>query len=503
MDTSSCHSPIRQLPPEILVEIVRHSVLQETRLRDLARLSLVCKRWSIVIGDAAVLWGTINAAEGLSAVRKALEMAKGTPLDISFDEITANITRKDFFESIGERIAQWRSFVLDFTSGDWKFNLKDLKNGEAPNLKTLHLSGGRGAEKSGDVITLFGGQSGLPKLMHVTLVNIPINLAPLQLCGLRSLNLEETWAISSTDIMNIIINSPNIESMCLRWLESLAGEVPSKQVFSRPGSFGNPSIQLPSLLHLSLEYIPVSFLNLLLSTIAAPQLQKFEVDCELKEPRDAQLLLAGLHHHIPIMTRLVANAQTFKVEVSFVAYYHIQIGGLDITLSMEELPFRHSQETLDWVFTHLGKPVKDIAFHLYVDDGDFKLAHLEWLARRITVIRLMLYSDAYTGTDLEKIIPFLSQPTSSAPVTWLFPQVEILETNLGWENGYADIVEMIRSRHSAEDGKDGVAAPVPFREIWLSFGRYRSPPPVNMEFLQEVQKVAKGADVYWEDEKLT
>ncbi|KIO26610.1 hypothetical protein M407DRAFT_24057 [Tulasnella calospora MUT 4182] len=504
INANNCDPPVHRLPPEILVEIVHHSIEPGTCLRDLIRLTLVCKRWNIIVEGAAVLWGNIDADEGPSAIRKALEMAKDTPLDITFNEATADIMREDFFKSIGERIAQWRSFAVALRFRHWRFVLEDLKNGEAPKLETLCLSGRRGLEGSGDAITLFGGRSGPPKLRDVTLAYIPINLASLQLSGLRSLTLERTRGISSTDIINIITGSPNIESIRLQRLEFLDAEAPSQQVFSRPASFGNPSIQLPSLLYLSLDDIPASFLSLLLSSIVVPQLQTFRVDCELEEPGDAQLLLAGLHHHTPIMARLVANAQIFEINVSFLACYHIIIGGLDITLLLDDLPCHHSQETLDWVFTHLGKPVEDIPFHLFLDDWEPELAHLEWLARRITPTKLTVYSHPYYGTDPEKIIPSLSRPTSSTPVTWLFPRVEIIKTNLVWENGNADIVEMIRSRHSAKDGKDGVAAPVPFREIWLSFGGKGSckSSPLTLEFLQEVQRVANGADVYWEKEKL-
>ncbi|KIO26612.1 hypothetical protein M407DRAFT_199341 [Tulasnella calospora MUT 4182] len=166
-----------------------------------------------------------------------------------------------------------------------------------------------------------------------------------------------------------------------------------------------------------------------------------------------------------MMARLVANAQTFKIDVSSIARHQIMIGGLDITLRLDNLPPGHSQETLDWVFTRLGKPVEDIAFHLYLDSWRPELAHLEWLARRLTVTKLTVRNNPYCSTAPPKIIPSLSRPTASTPVTWLLPQVEIIETNLVWENGNADIVEMIRSRHSAEDGKDGVAAPVPFHGV--------------------------------------
>ncbi|KAG8905037.1 hypothetical protein FRC00_013517, partial [Tulasnella sp. 408] len=75
--------------------------------------------------------------------------------------------------------------------------------------------------------------------------------------------------------------------------------------------------------------------------------------------------------------------------------------------------------------------------------------------------------------------------------------MEILSVNEVPQNGDNNIVEMIKNRHSAEDGKDGLAGPKPFREIWLSCGGGSgadAPDHVNMEFLEEVHRVGNGAD---------
>ncbi|KAG8921065.1 hypothetical protein FRC00_009190, partial [Tulasnella sp. 408] len=475
-----------------------------TYLRDLVRLTLVCKRWRWIVEDSAVLWTKIDATVGRSAVRRALELAGDTLLDITFNEINVETTRGDFFQLVGERIAHWRSFVVVLTLWNWLFALDDIKKEKAPNLERLQLSGADGAGHGGIVVTLFGGQSAPPKLKDVTLANIKINLASLRLGGLRSLTLEQTSGMSSTDIMDIILGSPGIEFLCLSCLESLTGQVPSQQALSLRDSFGNPSIQLTSLLHLSLDHIPMLFLEFLLSSIIAPQLETLEVNCESLRPQAVQPLLASLQHHVPTVTRLLADPRSSQITVTYLACYQFIIGGLNLTLDMDKLSSDSCRETLEWVFNHLGAPVEDLSFHLLLDDWHPDPSHLEWLTRRITVTRLTLYNDPYYNTDLGEIIPLLSRPTTSAPTTWILPQVEVFETNLIWEEGNDGIVEMINDRHSAEDGKDGVAAPVPFREIWLSFGGQgpHNPPSMNMEFLQIVQAVANGADVYWEKEKL-
>ncbi|KAG8920586.1 hypothetical protein FRC01_000686, partial [Tulasnella sp. 417] len=496
---------IQHVPPEILLEVVCYYAQPRTYLRDLVGLTLVCRWWRIIIEGAAFLWGTINAAEGTSVVRTALQKAKDTLLDLTFDEHTANTTREVFFKLVGERIGRWRSFVVILRSGHWGFVLEDIKKDNAPNLETLQLSGGTGGERGDDMVTLLGGLSGPPGLKDLTLAHIQINIAPLQLGGLRSLTLEETLVMSSAEMVDIIMGSPEIKSIRLHSLEFWEDEVPSQQAFSHPDGSGNPSTQLASLIHLSLHDIPYSFLNRLLLAIDAPQLQTLEVGCAPQEPQAAQLLLEGLHHHRPTLARLTADAQTCTLTFPYRGNYKIIIGGLRIMLDMYELPVDHSQETIDRLFSHLGTPVKDLPFHLELLNWESDVSHLEWLAHRITVTSLNIYSHPRWITGLKRLLGSLSQPTVSDPVIWLFPQVEVIKANLFWlDDEGPDFVTMIKNRHSAKE-EEGVTAPKSFREVWVSGAQSKyiaSSPSIVREVVEEVRRVANDADVYWEQKKL-
>lgn len=498
--------PIHRLPPEILVEIVRHYIQRDTTLRDLVRLTHVCQRWSIIVQDAPVLWTTINAADGPSAFHKAMQTAKDALLDLTFDDTTAKVSLEIFLKSVGERIGQWRTLVVKQRGpAEWGLIIEALQKGTPPNLEALDLSGG------GNMVSLFGGNPAPPRLKEISLSSISINLASLQLGGLRSLAIFYTTGISATDILNVIRGSPIIESIGLYYLESLTGVLPSHEAFSHLGAFDNPSIQLASLqlasfIHLTLDNIAMPFFKSLLSAIAAPRLDTLEISCELENVSDAQLFLEGLRCQLPTLARLTTDAQDIKFRLLAYAY-QIVIGRLDVRLRMHELPVNSLEETWDWVYNHLGRPLKDLPAHLDVNDWEPAVPSLlEWLTHRLAVTKLSLYNDPYYGRRvLDPIIPLFSRPTTSTPATWLFPQVEILETNLVQSNGNDDLVEMIKNRHSAEDGRYGIAAPKPFREIWLAFGdplSPDSPDPMNVEFLKEVQTVANGADVYWEEKKM-
>ncbi|KAG8964023.1 hypothetical protein FRC00_004051 [Tulasnella sp. 408] len=500
-----CDPPIHRLPPEILVEVVRNYVQRDTSIRDLIRLTLVCKRWSNIVQDAPSLWTTINAAEGPSAVRKAMQVTKDALLDLRFDYSTTQMDKGAFFKAIGEQSGRCRTLVVCLDRALWDSFFVELQKGTPSSLEVLHLSSLSMADLSIDAVSVVRGNWPLPRLKEIFLVNIPINLASLQLSGLRSLIVTSAPGTSGTDLINIIRGSPAIECICLDVLEPLNGIPPLHEAFSHP--VGNPSIQLASLVQLSLCDIVMPFLKFLLSAIATPRLETLNINCELSNVSDAQLLLDGLHQQLSTLARLTTDAQNFKFVPSSWGAYQIAIGGLYLRFLTEDLPLKALEETWDWVFNHLGKPLKDLPAHLHIDDWEPEIsARLEWLNHRLTVTKLSIQTDPYSGgAALDPLIPLFSRPTTSTPATWLFPQAEILETNLVQINGNDDLVEMVKNRHSAADGKNGLAAPKPFREIWLAFGGklgVDSPDPMNMEFLRKVEEVASGADVYWEKKKL-
>ncbi|KAG8964024.1 hypothetical protein FRC00_004052 [Tulasnella sp. 408] len=500
-----CDPPVHRLPPEIFLEVVCNYIQRDTRIRDLIRLTLVCKRWSIIVQDAPILWTKINADEGPLAVRKAMQVTKDALLDLIFNHTTARMDKVAFVKSVGDQFGRWRTLVIRLDKPDWDLIFEELQKGTPSSLEALHLSSLSMADMSIDAVSVVRGNWPLPRLKEIFLLNIPIDLASLQLSGLRSLTLSSTPGASGTDIINVIRGSPAIESISLECLESFTRMPPLQEAFSHP--VGNPSIQLASLVHLSLYNIAMPFQTFLLSAIATPRLMTLRITCDIPNVSDAQLLFDGLRHQLSTLARLTTDAENFEFVLSSWGVYQIDIGAVNLRLWMEELPVNAIEETWDWIFNHLGKPLKDLPAHMDVNDWEPEIpALLEWLTHRLTVTRLRIQTDPYYGRAvLEPIIPMFSRPTTSTPVTWLFPQVEILETNLVQTKGNDDLVEMFKNRHSAEDGKDGVAAPKPFREIWLTFGGKSGlgePDPVNMQFLRKVQTAASGADVYWEGKKL-
>lgn len=499
---------IHTLPPEIIVEIVHLCIQSPRPLQDLIRLALVCRRWCMISEGTAFLWSTIDAAEPSGLVRKALRMAKDAPLNLTFNEATAKMNQEDFFKSIGEKVALWRSLVVHLESRSGDFALSDLETTAPPNLEILHLALEYRAWDSRDTIDLFGGNSISSRLKELSLACIPIRLASLRFGGLKSLTLVAIPAISSSDILKVLVGSPLLETVRLQELDPLIVPIALNPGLASIVHPDDESIQLASLSHLSLKYLDVPFLNFLFSIIAVPQLRSLCIICEEQDIPLEQLLSVGRRHLTPILPLITSDTPTFTITISYFGYYQIHIGGLDLTFYMDTPVMDHFQNTLNWISNHLGRALQDIPLHLQLDSLPPDPTYLQLLTDRTTVNKLTLRCDPYGGPDGAKnIIPFLSRPMPPPSAAWLVPHAEILYTNIVNEHGNPDIVDMIEKRNSADVGLDGggTVAPRPFREVWLAYGGEWSPNRrrPNIEFLREVQRAARGALVYWEQEKWT
>ncbi|KAG8938624.1 hypothetical protein FRC04_008141 [Tulasnella sp. 424] len=500
-DNSSKDAPLHaRLPLEVFHAILYLCVGSPTPVRDLVTLQLVCRSWHDIIASASFLWGTINAAEGSPAVHKALQMAKDALLDVAFLQSCNKVDQTEFFKLAGEKIDQWRSLLV--SSEMWESALVDLQTQKPPRLERLHVVAGLFEPLSNEEIDFFGGEP-CPGLKDVCLVRIPFHPARLHLSGLKSLSLQGVLSISPSDVITLITESPELETLDLIQLRDTQLP-PAKPTADQSDLTSNLPIHLSHLITLSLRHISLPFINFLLSTIAVPRLRFFEV--HLARNADPQLAAVSTNRLGPILRSITANAQMCEVTLITPDYYIIHVGGLKITIWFQALPLPMEgfQKTVDWLSGHLKTPLLDLPLHLRLKNCQPEPFYLEWFTFHANVTKLTLYRDAWLSTNaLEAIIPFLGHPS---PSTWLLPGLEVFHTNFVETNGNPDIVDMLERRHvpSMESSEAEVdhALPKRFREIWLAYGGRDDPrPPPDMEFMSKVVRVAEGADVYWEGKK--
>ncbi|KAG8964027.1 hypothetical protein FRC00_004055 [Tulasnella sp. 408] len=494
--------PIHErLPPEIFLAILHLCVRPTQPVTDLVTLQRVCRSWHDIIADASFLWGTINAVEGLPAVRKALQMAKNSPLDLIFDESGNEMDQAEFFSLAGGRVSQWRSLVID--SDEWESGLAELRKHKPEKLERLHVITESDDIPKGREIVLFGGGSAAG-LKDFALQNAPIRLAPLQLSGLKALHLEGILPKSTTEIITPIIESPSLEILHLSRMDSVV-------LFAQPATdqlniVANSPIHLPLLTNLCLVALPLPFLNLLLSLLVVPNLRRLNVGWLLDEHPEAQFSAVGIDRLRPTLNSIAASSQVYEVYISSWGRYKIRVGELTVTF-FTRFSIDHFQETFNWVSRHLDIELADLPLHLQMNNFYPDPLVLEWFTRGTNVTELTLTTHRYFGPKLELIIPILGQQRSPPAPIWLVPQVQVFSTNLVNDCSRLNIVEMIEKRHSASDRQSPEldrALPKRLREIRLAYGgREYTPPPPDEDFLSQVVRVAKGADVYWEGKKWT
>ncbi|KAG8985671.1 hypothetical protein FRB90_004509 [Tulasnella sp. 427] len=500
-DTRAYNSSIYRLPQELFVDIFIKVLEPETRLQDLIRLAQVCRVWRLILVDAEFLWATINGIEGNPAVSIALERAGRAPLFLEYRETHRTVKGdvKTFLQLAAERATQMKSIVVELQARSWSWDdvLGDLQRKPMPRLEVLHLRGVHWMETE-EEITLFGSDSAPAGLQNVTLGNIAMNFASLHLNGLKSLDLHQVPDITSVCLMSILVESPCIETVTLSDLSSLTGWPPSN-----PDQHQYSNILLAHLRNLVVYDLPTSFLNLLFSSIKMPELHTLELTHDIRRQTASQVLSISMGHQLSTLAAITSNIQNYKLTLCSKSYCRIKVGGLDVTLYIDAFSMDHFLECFDWLSKLVSTPLKDLPLELDLDDLEPDPFYLEWFTRQMIVTKLTVYSEPYFG-DALLIIPFLGRPTVNTPVTWLVPQVEVFQANILKDDGYYDIVEMLRRRYSSHE-HPGLAAPRPFREIRLSFGEKGGwePPDlnVNLKFLTDVAQIARGADVYWEDQK--
>lgn len=490
-----------RLPLEIFLTIIHFCAGTDLPIKDLVTLQRVCRSWHNIIAGASFLWGTINPVEGSPAVRKALHMAKNSPLDLKFQEFRSGMHQNEFFSLAGERVDRWRSLVIE--SEEWESGLAELRARKPQKLEKLHLIVDDDIPSRKKEMVLFGGGPAVG-LKDFRLTKVPIHLASLQLSGLKALHLEEIPSVSATEIITTISQSPSLEILHLSRLIGLA--LPVQSTTGQPNHMFNSHIRLPFLITLYLVALPPLFLNHLLPVLVVPHLRRFDVGCKLDERPVAQFLAVGMQHLCPTLKSITAHCQTYEVVLSASGHYDIRVGELTLTLTFATpLSLDHFQETFNWLSSHLDIGLTDLPLHLTLLSCNPDPSLLEWFTLRANVTQLSLYRRRTRDlkSELDPIIPFLGRPTSPPSSIWLLPHVQVFHTNLVGHGGNPEIVEMIENRHSAACGLDRVL-PRRFREIRLAFGvmQYR-PPPINEKFLSGVVRAAEGADVYWQGEKFT
>ncbi|KIO28513.1 hypothetical protein M407DRAFT_230144 [Tulasnella calospora MUT 4182] len=167
---------------------------------------------------------------------------------------------------------------------------------------------------------------------------------------------------------------------------------------------------------------------------------------------------------------------------------------------------RQVEETLDWVFGHLGERLKDLPTSLVTGELDMHANLVLWLGTNLRVTNLELQTGVRFSQP-RRMIPPLSRLVASMSNQWALPDPELVDANVLDEAGKWEILEMVEARHSfiraqEDQGRRDVSLKH-FKEIKLygggnCFSKEQAP---NAEFLSAIEKVGRGAEIWWEGVK--
>ncbi|KIO18185.1 hypothetical protein M407DRAFT_32154 [Tulasnella calospora MUT 4182] len=492
---------VQRLSEDLFIDIVQRYVDPRLPIRDLIRLILVCRQWRRTIEGTPSLWCHITGNETLPYLRKGLQMSKQSHLDVYYHEMTSWIGAQVFLEEIGPHIAHWKSLVAVFTTAN--FPLAELEIKSAPVLERLHLVN-KYWRRWGAPITLFGGAPAPPTLKDVRITGLPITLRPLRMVEMRRFKLGAHPSATTTVITRVLRDSPN-----LHWIE-LSNIKDQNDLTLTEGT-----IRLPFLKHLRIFAIPQPMALQILSNVSAPSLHELRLRLSNTEnPRTT--ILPALTPLIPAMRSIASGALTTDLNFNG-PLYGIRIGELGLCFRSNvtnsdagEL----AKDLFDWLVSQLGGHLMDIPATLSLENCPASPLYADWLGTRVNVTKLRLWHEPLSipRHPFNGVLPSLSKPNASSSTGWLLPHVEIFETNLTWDGGNWDLVDMIGARRSAAtcnshwqlDEQTPTVSLKCFREIQLSYGgkepnRDQHP---GIEFMRAVQNAAGDANIYWSGVKL-
>ncbi|KAG8947191.1 hypothetical protein FRC04_010914 [Tulasnella sp. 424] len=153
--------------------------------------------------------------------------------------------------------------------------------------------------------------SAFPKLRRLETEGFPCKLSPqgLQLHKVLSLNLVDVVNVSAEQLLDVLRNSPYLESLEL-----------GRSPITCPVQPASTQIHLPYLTTLHLVFMPIPVSNFFLSTINAPNCSELSISSDFTELPDRDvvkscLFTSSTNHFTPVLQTLLARGRRKNIDV--------------------------------------------------------------------------------------------------------------------------------------------------------------------------------------------
>ncbi|KAG9013426.1 hypothetical protein FRB90_006072 [Tulasnella sp. 427] len=323
----------------------------------------VCKRWYLVLQNAACVWSQVNATDGYELVITALERSRSTLIDVELDRKHACLSDSLFFELVLEYSERWKSLVAVHAPREtsWLNFLKGLQGRFSSNLETLILRGGCLPHLStpvGGGSPLFAGDPAPRTLKHVSLSVVPLTFGILRLTGLRSLILEDITSPTLGDIVNVLVGSPELEAFTLHSWHGFRRTAILDSLERQISQYNIPTLHLECLTSLKLTTVPSNFVKRLLSQLFAPKLRYLTVvEYDWPEPL-APVDLYPMVRYPCLLTDSPSYSITFGRSYPYApsdprtsgpSYYQVNLGGLEVVCLIHPAKGSEFDQAANWI----------------------------------------------------------------------------------------------------------------------------------------------------------
>ncbi|KAG8937706.1 hypothetical protein FRC00_001959 [Tulasnella sp. 408] len=439
---------------------------------------------------SALLWTDISAQSGKTYIRRVLELSKPSAIDLDYPAYTKAQTNLEKFIAVaGPHIARWRSLTIavKFHPQSWEKALAPLITVQAPILESLELCWvGTSNAALPNPITLFGGASAPSTFKRLTLHGVQVAVETLNLSGLISLKLGRVANISTLQLLDIIRNSPWLETLSLWEVTSIGSQ-----------SSAIPPIELPKLDSLTLYLLDAGGENFILSTIRIPNRGRLYICNDLQGDNVQSTLFTPTIAHILHTTSFTADPKSPDIEVEvrdgdfcFIRFREME---LELYMNVED----QMQGILGWLAEMLGSEAAGCSVRLMIDPSDVDVD--VDLDRLIAVPSPLFFKELSApgqlfGLFLQAFCDTTLQPAEPGSSNWPLLQMESLTIDFDTTESQEEFISMLRSCHGEpSDEAESRWQAMNLKSVELRGG------PIIEGLVEEITRILGEVNVFWRD----
>lgn len=506
---------IHKLPAKVLVEIIRlaassrefhfrsRTLVDPDLLRNLSRLSRVCRMWKDIIDSTGSLWAFL-AADTYSTRPLEAAIAKSGDVPVTVTLGRNQMNKADFVTMVSPLINSCRILCLTSIGGSHSIydNIHLLVQQPSPILEELHMDGvSRGFAYRGGIgnqgdppnprrrkTEIWALENSSERLKVLTLRHLDWCWHRLTLPNLRDLYLSSV-TVAASELIESLSGTPRLESFYVQRLtEDWTAEPPAGAAHPVP---------LSSLKRIEMENISTAFAHHVLSNIIPSSLEHLSL---FITSFTGPVPFADASHYHNLLRSLVVAESTECTELRVGPQYlslvvpdrdgegEIFLGGLGLSTPAQREGFVGWISSL-WVPLEPKSPLTIVLGRWGIIQPTIVPLHVGLVSELLTLDNV---SDLYIGFqvgDVQLLYELLSRPMrmENGKWCWGFPKLELLLVE-GQSHCEEALIQMLQARYTAINDNLGE-----------SFGRAErmetASPPSPLQTLRMVR--SRRSTAFW------